>query len=238
MYLRGKQLYAAKNYAAAGDEFAAAYAIDPDSKFLLFNVALARRMAGDCREALTAYRTFVAARPPAEQASNAQIGIDRCEAALAKSSTGPGEPTTAVADKPPVADKPSVTDKPRDADKPPVAGKVAPNSAAVETPRHVPWYSDGVGDVLLATGSAAIVAGVVLQLSARSAARATYHPASLADFEANRDWAGTSETLSWIAGGAGLALITAGVLHIRHHQRTVAIAPTGSGVAITLGGAF
>jgi hypothetical protein len=214
LYARGKQLYAEKKFKAAGDEFAAAYAIDPDSKFLLFNIALARRMAGECREAVTAYRTFVATNPPADQATNAQIGIDRCEALLRESQPPPAPDPT---EKPPVVTTSVVP--------PPPERK--PEPVTVQ-PR--PWYSDGVGDVLVASGSAALIASVVLQLSARSAARTTFHPASLADFEANRDSAATSEVISWIAAGAGVALIVGGVIHIRQYQR--------DGVAVTLGGTF
>jgi hypothetical protein len=222
MYLRARQLYADKKYGEAGDEFAAAYAIDPDSKFLLFNVALSRRMQGECREALTAYRTFLAANPPTAYVTNAQTGIDRCEATLQQADEGKTK-----------ADKPDDKPPQQAVEHPPVAP-----ARPVEAPRHAPWYSDGIGDVMVATGSAAIVASVLLQVSARSAARTTFHPVSLADYESNRDSATTGETISWIVGGAGLVLITAGVLHIRKHQRAFAFTPSSKGVAITFGGAF
>src|SRR5258706_4034935 len=77
------KLFETKHYAEAATAFAAAYELDPQSKFLLFNVAVARRMAGACRESIDAYRAFLEANPPEQQAKNAQIGIDRCENTLA-----------------------------------------------------------------------------------------------------------------------------------------------------------
>ena len=82
-YARGKKYFEAKQYAVAADEFAAAYQLDPQSKFLLFNLGVARRMAGACKEAIEAYRAFLDAGPPAQLASNAQVGIERCEKIVA-----------------------------------------------------------------------------------------------------------------------------------------------------------
>src|SRR5438477_183063 len=83
----GAKLFEAKHYAEAAAAFAAAYELDPPSKFLLFNVAVARRMAGTCRESIAAYRAFLEANPPDQQAKNAQIGIERCEKTLAATPT-------------------------------------------------------------------------------------------------------------------------------------------------------
>ena len=82
-YVHAKQLFADKSYAAAAGEFANAYELDPSAKFLLFNLGLAQRMAGACTAAIASYREFIAAHPPEALVANAQIGIDKCEAALA-----------------------------------------------------------------------------------------------------------------------------------------------------------
>src|SRR4051812_10372666 len=82
-YTRGKALFAAKQYADAAVEFQAALDLDPSSKFLLFNLGLARRMAGACHEAITAYQQFLDAGPPEKYAANARVGIDKCHDVLA-----------------------------------------------------------------------------------------------------------------------------------------------------------
>src|SRR6185437_14033419 len=76
-YLHGKSLFAAKQFTEAANEFAAAYQLDSDAKFLLFDIALAHRMAGRCDDAIAAYRAFVDAHPPEQYLAAAKIGIDR-----------------------------------------------------------------------------------------------------------------------------------------------------------------
>jgi tetratricopeptide (TPR) repeat protein len=83
-YTHGKSLFRAKQYADAAAEFAVAYQIDPSAKFLLFNLALARRMAGSCADAVVSYEQFLAAGPPQALAKNAQTGIERCKEAIAQ----------------------------------------------------------------------------------------------------------------------------------------------------------
>src|SRR5439155_21775841 len=51
-YVHGKSLFAAKQYAQAATEFAAAYDLDPSATFLLFNLGLAQRMADHCDDAV------------------------------------------------------------------------------------------------------------------------------------------------------------------------------------------
>src|SRR5262249_35550651 len=82
-FVHGEALFDAKQYAEAAVEFAAAYDLDPHAKFLLFNLALARRMAGACKDAIDAYRAFLDAGPPTAQVSKAKVGIERCEKILA-----------------------------------------------------------------------------------------------------------------------------------------------------------
>jgi tetratricopeptide (TPR) repeat protein len=101
-YVHAKQLFADKSYAAAADEFAKAYELDPSAKFLLFNLGLAQRMASACPAAIASYREFIAAHPPDELVANAQIGIDKCTAALAAT-----EPKTLPHQPPPPAPAPA-----------------------------------------------------------------------------------------------------------------------------------
>ena len=85
-FVRGKQLFEAKQYTDAAIEFAAAAELDPDAKFLLFNLGLAR-MAGSCKEAVEC--TQLDAGPP-DAAKSA--GRDR---ALRGVATLPSNPAAA-----------------------------------------------------------------------------------------------------------------------------------------------
>src|SRR5262249_15633102 len=73
-YVHAKALFADKHYPDAAAEFAKALELDPSATFLVFNVALAQRMAGDCAAAITTYQIFLAAQPPDDQAVAARTG--------------------------------------------------------------------------------------------------------------------------------------------------------------------
>jgi hypothetical protein len=47
---------------------------------LLFDLALARRMSGKCKEAVEIYRQFLDAKPPDDAAFKAKAGIEKCPA--------------------------------------------------------------------------------------------------------------------------------------------------------------
>lgn len=218
-YLRGKKLFQAKQYAAAADEFSAAYGLDPQAKFLLFNLGVARRMAGSCQAAIDAYRAFLDAEPPAELGDNAKIGIERCEAIVASLPPPPDEP--------PKETKVAPIEPP----------KVQP--VYIEDPRE-PWYRDSVGDVLTGGGAAVAIASATLYILARRDADATHHPTSLTDFENSRTSASELQTASLITGAASAALVIAGVIHYstRPRPRHLAVAPLHGGAGISIGGAF
>jgi len=78
--------YDAKRYDEALDELHAAYAIDPRPD-LVYAEAQALRMAGRCREAIEAYRRFLALRPPADETAKAERHIARCGDSLHVEST-------------------------------------------------------------------------------------------------------------------------------------------------------
>lgn len=210
-YVHAKSLFATKRFADAASEFAAAYQLDPDAKFLLFDVALAQRMAGACSEAIAAYRAFLDANPPDQYAAAAHVGIERCEHASPPSAPAPAPARSAP---PPVTPVP-----------------VQPAASS--------WYRDGLGDGLVIAGAAATITAGVLYLLARGAASETFSATSLPDYHDSRDAASTDQTASWIAVGAGAALVAAGV--IRYAVRpsgAIAIAPVRGGAMLALGGSF
>jgi len=77
LYTRGLQRFAARDYAGAIADLEAGYAIEPRREFL-FAEGQAKRLAGDCKGAVTLYQRFLATSPPAVQANATQIALGRC----------------------------------------------------------------------------------------------------------------------------------------------------------------
>lgn len=77
---RGRAFHASGNYAAAIDAFKEAYVISP-SPGLLFNLAQAYRLEGDCEDATIMYRRYLASDPPDEGREIAEtqlVNVERC----------------------------------------------------------------------------------------------------------------------------------------------------------------
>jgi hypothetical protein len=235
-YLHAKELFHVQQFAEAATEFAAAYELDHDAKFLVYNLAVAQRMAGACAQAIDAYREFLAAHPPADQAANAQTGIDRCQQLIAAR---------------PVAEPPLVPPATGSAAGPAVGSAVDPASAPVEPPavepsrsesppnetpptRAVrPWYRDTATVLLGASGAALAITSGVAYAFAHDAASATFSATTLGAYNDNRAAASSYQTTSVIAGIAGVGLLAAGVIRYATRSRaTVAVAPTPHGAAI------
>jgi tetratricopeptide (TPR) repeat protein len=228
-YRHGRDLFHDQHYASAAAEFADAYDLDPSSKFLLFNLAVARRLAGDCQQAIDAYREFLAGHPPEQQATNARTGIERCEQTLAQTPPEPAAPTPRLDG----ATPPAPTPAPHDATPP---APPAPARTVVPTPLvESHWYHDGLGDGLAISGVACVVAGGVLNMLARRAADDTFNAGSLPAFQERRDAASTYETASWITAGTGVALVIVGVIRYTTRPRTaITIVPTHGGAELAM----
>lgn len=227
-YQRGKKYFEAKQFAVAADEFAAAYQLDPQSKFLLFNVGLARRMAGACKEAIAAYRALLDANPPQKLAENTRAGIDRCEKIVA-TLPEPSNPEPLPEPSPPKPMPPE----------PSVVKPVTTEAPLIETGE--PWYRDRAGDVLVISGGLAAGTGTVLYVLARRHGAATTSPSSLQDYEDNRIAASRLQIASGITGAAGAVLVVAGVIHYAAHRsepHRVAAVPIDGGAMVVLGGGF
>lgn len=221
-YTRAKTLFAAKQYADAASEFQAAYDLDPSSKFLLFDLALARRMAGACRAAVTAYQEFLDANPPDKHAANARIGLQKCQDILANAPPPSDEPV-----KPPPPAPPPVSPPPP----PPTEHRAI----------HEPWYRDRTGDILAGAGIACALGGGALYMLARGAADDTFHASSLTEYHQRHDDALSYQTDAQVLTGLGAALVVAGVIRyaIRPEREiVVAPAPTRGGAALAVEVAF
>jgi hypothetical protein len=82
LFTRGLERFATRDYAAAVTDFEAGYAIDPRREFL-FAEGQAKRLAGDCKGAVTLYQRFLASNPTGVQANATQMALGRCAQHLA-----------------------------------------------------------------------------------------------------------------------------------------------------------
>lgn len=78
----GLREYAVGKWADAIAAFRKGYEIDPRPE-LLYALAQAERMSGDCASAVATYRAFLRTGPPPVQADPARENLRRCEAQLA-----------------------------------------------------------------------------------------------------------------------------------------------------------
>jgi hypothetical protein len=83
LYDRALKGFETRDYAAAVRDLEAGFALDPRREFL-FAEAQAKRLSGDCRDAVVLYQRFLTTGPPALQVDATQIALARCAQELAK----------------------------------------------------------------------------------------------------------------------------------------------------------
>jgi hypothetical protein len=249
-YEMGKRLFVAKRYAEALEEFRRALAVAPRPE-VLYSMAQAQRMLGDCPGAVETYRAFLAGQPGEPLAEYARANIDRCEAARqGPQRSGPvaGSPVAGS----PVGGSVAGSAVAGSA----VAGSAVAGSAAagspvggspVDTAPRRAWYRDGVGDVLVGTGVVAGVVGAVIWRSGRSTASAVADAPDYQDFVQRRSAAGSAlaeQEIGIAVMLAGGAAVVGGVLHYLHdagpasHELALGVAPTAGGAVLSGLGTF
>ena len=226
-YDRGIAHYAAKEYAAASDELAKAYFVDPKRE-IVFAWAQAKRLAGDCASAIPLYRKYLASEPPKSTAEKAKQHLNGCEALVA-----PGaeiDPTLpAPAPEPVVTPEPVVAPaEPLPAGPPPVVY------------RDKPFYSDVLGGVLVGSGLAGLGVGATFWVMSNKSRDEADAAESYADYERAVDKGKQQRTIGIVGLAAGGTLLLGGVLRYAIHgggkeRVDVAIAPHGDGAIVTLG---
>jgi len=103
LYRLGKQAYDQQDYARAAELFTRCHARSGDPS-LLFNIAQAERLAGDCAAAATHYRRFLAEVPDAPNRTDAAAKLadmERCVQEKAPPPAPPAPATVAVVAPPP-----------------------------------------------------------------------------------------------------------------------------------------
>ena len=219
---KGRAYHDAGDYLKAVAAFKEAYVLAP-SPALLFNIAQAYRLAGDCDDAAWMYRRYLDSNPGAERRTLAEqhlASVEKC---------GHGGLLVIT---PPALDA-KVPEPPKDDQT--VTGTTAPAPHGSRTKRVALWVGIGGG---VALAGAAYFA---LDASAASAKVSDlYKHGGKGSDVAEEDARGQrSSALATVFGiGGGLALASAGVLYAvgRHHEQAqhVAIAPHAHGAEVSL----
>lgn len=220
-YDRGLALYAEKDYPGAIAELQAGYALDPRREFL-FAEAQARRLSGDCKNAVPLYQRFLAGGPDDVQVNATQIALGRCAAQMASA------PPTPAPERPRALQVPAVTVPARPPAPPP------------------PWYQDLAGGALLGAGGVGIATGVVATLGMYSARDdANQKSGALDQFAAHWDTARSRQRIAIVGFAAGAALTGAAIIrYVRVRARPLAgkleawVAPGEQGAVAGVGGRF
>jgi len=220
-YEIGKRLFLAKRYTEALQEFRRALAVAPRPE-VLYSMAQAQRMLGDCPGAVETYRAFLAGRPGEPLAEYARANIERCEAERHGSERGGPERGG------------------------PERGGPEHSGPERSGPGRA-WYSDGVGHVLVGTGVVAGVVGAVIWRSGRSTASAVASAPDYQVFVQRRSAAGSAlaeQEIGIAAMIAGGAAVVAGVVHYVRaagpapHEIALGVAPTAGGAVLSGRGTF
>ena len=235
LYLAGEAAMKAASFAAAVEDYGAAYELTRDP-VLFFKIGQANERAGHCDVALVYYRRYLdEARPNEDHVRLTRARIAVCEAAAPPAGPVPAPPPPSP---PPVTGVPAPSPQATPAvSTPPTAVPAAPPAgAALAAHDQTPW--------LFVTGGVALLTiGAVLAYSANAS------EADIADLyvgfggdppmfneRTQRTYdelvaqGRRYERLSWLSFGlAGACGITAGVLFYRSHgERSLAITPTAS----------
>jgi tetratricopeptide (TPR) repeat protein len=212
LYELGMAHYRARGFSEAVRAFESAYQLDPQRE-ILFALAQATRMSGDCPAAVPLYERFLATHPPERQVEATRIALGRCReraAIEAAVKTRPTDPKLAL-----------------NRDGPPPAAAVF---RAPPPPRPRPaWYRDPATAVLAAAAAVSAGAGVGLLVAARLADREHRDAASYG--QADERHAAARNRQRWAAaalvGGAAFT-IGAGArwawLRVSTGRREVAVA--------------
>ena len=239
---RGKKAFKEEKFAEAVAEFKTAHSLKPDPK-LLYAIAQAQRLAGDCEGSIATYEEFLATKPNKKLAEYSKANIERCKEDLAKKPPPVKEPPPA---KEPPPEPPATT-----APSPLAAGPTAPATAGPaigpseqRDDRGRPWTRDWLGHGLVVGGVAAATVGTMLWLGGRGDADdvngATDHQSFL-DARDAASSAVTKQRLGIGLGVAGAALIVGGVVHYKlggKKEARVTAVPTPGGAAVYAGVRF
>jgi tetratricopeptide (TPR) repeat protein len=186
-----------------------AYTLDPQPE-LLYSIGQLHVQLGQCDQAITFYQRFIATKPPQDEADVARQAIDTCK-------TKP----------PPV--------KPIEPIKPPPPPPPPPPQIVIvkRAPEPRPFYTDVIGDALVAVGVVGGVAGILEYSSALSDLDRAKTVTTYDAYQPLVDDAHHKRTFAVAFGIGGAALVAAGIVRfVMVHDRrepAIALVPTAGG---------
>jgi hypothetical protein len=245
-YEAGKRLFLARRYAEALDEFRRALAVAPRPE-VLYSMAQAQRMLGDCPGAIETYRAFLAGRPGEPLAEYARANIERCEAVLHGAERGGPERGGAERGGSERGGSERGGSERGGSERGGLERGGPERGGPERGGPGRPWYRDGLGDVLVGAGVVAGVAGAVIWRSGRTTARAVAGAPDYQTFLQRRSAAGSAlaeQAIGIAAMIAGGAAVVAGVVHYvrdtdpARGELALGIAPTPGGAMLSGRGTF
>jgi hypothetical protein len=215
---RAQVAYALQDWPTAIREFEAAFQDEQKPDFL-WGIAQAQRQSGDCKAAITTYKSYRRSEISADQSAAADSRIQHCEEELqqkaAQAATKPEPQLAHPALPPPSAGAPATS------------SAQAPAPAPPEPAR--PFYADAFGDVLVLTGVAAAGAGTYFLLAGNSAMRAA-QSASYSGYDSDTHHASREQLIGATTLAGGGLFIACGVVRFL----TLGSSSSGPGTALTV----
>ncbi len=231
LFEQGLAEFQAHSYEAAITAFEDAYRRHPRAD-ILFALAQAERLSGDCPTALQLYKRFLEGDPPEQHASVARAGIERCEKALASKPL----------DTHPEPEPPRPPEPPKSREEP---APIVPTPPPVPQPAEQPTRRAGnkLALGLSIAGGAGLAAGGVLFALASSEASTARDAESYEDYVDHMDRAETRRTAAWISVSAGTALVAAAAVRLwvfpgREQNVSASLVPTDGGLHLVASGTF
>ncbi len=209
---KAMQAHKAGKFAEALAELQIAYELEPRPE-LLFALGQVNVKLDRCDDAIAYYEKYLATGPSSQPASDTREAIDVCKAKQAAAHPPPPPPPS---------------------DSPYLPG----GEHAATRSKRAPWYTDKLGDALVAGGVAAGMIGYVLYTGARGNLDDAEAAPDLPHYQDLVDSAHSKRTWSVVLVGGGVALFSLGVahymLHDRHTEtRGIGVVPTTRGGLVT-----
>jgi tetratricopeptide (TPR) repeat protein len=204
-YTQALVYYNAQKYADAVAMLKDAYTLDPRPEYL-YSLGQAERMAGDCTDALAAYRAYLRTNPEPRRAEYVRRNMDRC--------TERSDPQTNNTTETDASPAPPMTNSQ------PVPLTGAPAPAPTAQPESLslrtrgtrsPFYKDPLGDVLSAVGIAGLASGAALFATGRHDVGAANDAKVYQDF-VDRSGGEPREVAGIVVMGVGGALLIGGIV--------------------------
>lgn len=205
---KAQNAYDVQNWAAAIQEYQAAYQADASPDYL-WGLAQAQRLAGDCASAIRSYKAFKRNDAvTANQGTAAELQIVTCENELDKKQAEAMKKREVVPM--PVGKTNGSTPTPTPAEAPAataVAPATAPPAPRADGSGSKPFYTDVLGDLLLVAGVATAGIGTYVLLSANSDMRNTTSEPTYKGYDESVDEATKKQRLGAIVLGSGGLLV-------------------------------